>query len=76
MLSVVPMTFYRANFRNKAMTASVYGHNFAIKFHRSELENFCHVYKLHRFVLFLCFAHKLQKCKLFFLISHLKLSMF
>ena len=34
------------------MTASVYGRNFAVKFHRSEMENLCHAYKLHRFVSF------------------------
>ena len=44
-----------AIFKNEAMTASVYGHNFAVKFHRSEWENFCYVYELHRFVvLFFC----------------------
>ena len=51
MLHVVPKTYYRENVKNKAMTASVYGHNFAVKFDRSELENFCYVY---RFVLFFC----------------------
>ena len=75
MLYIVSKTFYRANFRNKAMTASVYAHNFAVKFHRSELENCCYVYKLHRFVLFFCFAHQLQISNWFFLTSHQKLSM-
>ena len=66
MLYIVSKTFYRANFKNTAMTASVRGHNFAAKFHRSELENFCYVYELHRFVFF-CFAHKLQNAnRLFF----------
>ena len=76
MLKIVPKTIYRTNFKNKAITASVYGHDFAVKFHRSELENFCHVYKLHRFVLFFCFVHKFQNANWFFSISHLKLSMF
>ena len=66
MLYIVPKTFYRANFKNRAMTASVDGHNFAVKFHRSELENFCYVYKLHRFVLLFCFAHKLRNANWFF----------
>ena len=61
---IAPKTFYRANFKNKAMTASVYGHNFAVNFR--ELVNFCYVYKLHRFVLFFCFAHKLQNANWFF----------
>ena len=39
MLYIVPKTFDQANFENKAMTASVYGHNFAVKFQRPELEN-------------------------------------
>ena len=60
MLYIVPKKFYRANFKNKAMIGSVYGHNFAVKFHRSEMENCCYDYKLHIFVLFFCFAHKLQ----------------
>ena len=59
MLYIVPKKFYRDNFKNRAMTASVYGHNFAAKFHRSELEHVCYVYKLHNFVLFFCFGHKL-----------------
>ena len=66
MLYIVSKTFYRANFRNKAMTAGVYGYNFAVKFHRSELENFCHVYELHRFVLSVCFALELQNANWFF----------
>ena len=36
---IVCKTFYRANFKVKAMTASVYGHNFAVKFQSPELEN-------------------------------------
>ena len=54
MLYIVSKTFYGANFKNKATTVSAYGHNSALKFHRSELENFCYVYKLFRFVLFCC----------------------
>ena len=34
MLHIVPKKFYQANFTNKAMTASIYGHNFAVEFHR------------------------------------------
>ena len=64
------------NFKSKEMTASVYEHNFAVKFHRSELENVCYVYRLHKFVFFVCFAHKLQNANFFLLISHRKLSMF
>ena len=40
MLYIVSKTFYWTNLKDKAMTASVYGHNFAVKFQRSELENF------------------------------------
>ena len=40
------------------MTASVYGHNFEVKFQRQELEIFCYVYQLHRFLLSIWFAHK------------------
>ena len=69
MLYRVFKTFGWANSKNKAMTASVYGHNFAVKFYRSELEIFCYVYKLHRFVLFFCFAHKLQNANWFFYFS-------
>ena len=76
MLYIVAKTFYRVNFKNKAMPASVYGHNFPVKFHISELENVCFVSKLPRFVLLFCFAHKLENSNWFFLISHLKLSMF
>ena len=47
MLHNVSKTFHRANFRNEATTASVYGHNFAVKFQRPELEHFCYLYKLH-----------------------------
>ena len=57
MLYPVSKTFYRASFEYKAMTASVYGHNFAAEFQKPELENVCYVYKLHRFVLFFCFVH-------------------
>ena len=32
MLYKVSKTFYRANYKNEAMTASVYGHNFAVNF--------------------------------------------
>ena len=59
MLYMVPKTFYQANSKNKAMTASVYGHNFAAKFHRSEFEIFA-VYKLHRSILFLCLLINLK----------------
>ena len=38
------------------MPASVYGHNFAVKFQSLQLENYCYVYKLHRFVPFFCFV--------------------
>ena len=76
MLYIVSKKFYRASFKNKAMTASVYGHNFATKFQGPELENFCYVYKLRRFVLFFCFVNKFQSANWFFFISHLKLSMF
>ena len=31
MLYIVPKTFYRENCKNKAMTASAYGHNFCSK---------------------------------------------
>ena len=56
MLYIVSKTFYRANSKNEAMTASVYGHNFAAEFQKPELENVCYVYRLHRFVLFFCFV--------------------
>ena len=66
MLYIVSEIFYLANFKNKAMTASVCGRNFAVKFQRPELENFV-VYKLHIFVLFFCFVHKFQNaCELIF----------
>ena len=68
MLYIVSKTFYRANFKNEAMTASVYGHDFAVKFQRPSLEKFCYVYKLHRFVLFFCFVHKFQSTNWFFFI--------
>ena len=58
MQCIVPKIFY-------PMTASIYGHNFAVKFHRSESENFCYVYKLHRFVQFFCFAHELRNANWF-----------
>ena len=48
MLYIVSKTFYRANFGNKAITASVYG--LAVKFQRPELKIFA-VYKLHKFLL-------------------------
>ena len=32
MLYIVSKTMYRANVKNKAMTANVYGHNFAVNF--------------------------------------------
>ena len=48
------------------MTASVNGHNFPVKFQRPKLENFCYVYKLHRFVVFFCFVHKFQNANCFF----------
>ena len=76
MLYIVSKTFYRANFKDKATTATVYGHHFAVKFQRPALENFCYVYKLPRFALLIWFVHKFQNANCFFLISHLKLSMF
>ena len=65
MLYIVSKTFYRANFKSKAMTASVYGHNTAVIFQRPELESFCYVYKLHRFALFFHFVHKFQNANWF-----------
>ena len=62
-------TFYRANLKNKAITASVYGQNLVSKFQGPELENFCHFYKLHRYVLFFCFVHKFQNANLFPFVS-------
>ena len=76
MLYIVPKKFYRANFRDKATTASVHGQNFAVKFHRSDLENFfmfINCINLFCFsVLFINF--KMRFC--FLSIYHLKLSMF
>ena len=70
MLSIVSKIFYLANFTNKTMTASVYGHNFAVKFQRPKLENcidlFC------SFILFINFKMGIGSLS----ISHLKLSMF
>ena len=54
MLYIVSKKFYRKNFKNKAMTSSVCGHSFAVKFQRPKLESFCYVYELHRFFLFFC----------------------
>ena len=76
MLYNVSKKFLPGESKNTSMTASVYGHDFAVKFQRSELENSCYVYRLHRFVWFFCFAHKLQNANWFLLISHLKLGMF
>ena len=39
MLYIVSKTFYQANFKSKAMTTSVCGHNFAVKLQSPELEN-------------------------------------
>ena len=41
MLYEVCKAFHRANFKDKVMTVSVYGHNFAVKLQRPELENCC-----------------------------------
>ena len=65
MLHIVSKTFYRANFQNKAMTASALGHNSAVKFQRPELESICYVYELHRFAPFFCFVHRFQNANWF-----------
>ena len=57
-------TFYRANFKNRAMTAGVYGHNFCT-FHRPELENFYYVCELHRFFLLFCSVRIFQNANWF-----------
>ena len=38
--TVVSETFYLENLKNKAMTASVYGHDLAAKFQKTKFENF------------------------------------
>ena len=40
MLYIASKKFYQENFKNNAMTASVYAHSFAVKFQRPELEKF------------------------------------